>query len=763
MRKPLPLFAAAACAALCCPARADLYTHLQGVVHDAQHHPIRSARITLRAAHSDLAFHAVTGSDGQSTLPQLPLGEYLVIVTSAGFADQQENITLASGTAPVLHFELVPATVHESVSVHSFADSANSSSATTTTLIGREDIAETPGADRANSLALITDYTPGAYMTHDMLHIRGGHQTSWLVDGVEIPNTNIGSNLAAQVDPRDIDYLEVQRGSYGAENGDRTYAVFNVVPRSGFERDREAELVLTAGNFLQTDDQLNFGDHSAKAAYYASLSGSRSDYGLAPPVAQTRHDQTASTSAFLSLIDNATASDQLRSVLQFRHDFFQVPYDPDPASLGNSQFDSSGLRDTQSENDGLATFTWSHTFNPANVVQLSPFVHVNAAGYHPGVADDPVATTSDRTSAYAGGQLSYVASLLHSTVEAGLYGFGQHDSDTLATKESGGGGVPSISEGISGSVVEPYVSGTVHATKWLTLIPGLRFTRFSGSFGQTYVAPRIGAAVRVPRLNWVFRGFYGRFYQPPPLLTTAGPLVAYATANNTGFAPLHGERDEEQQFGVQIPWRGWLLDADTFRTRVNNVLDHSNIGESSLYFPVSVDGALVRAWELTLRSPGTWRFGQFHLAYSNQIAEQRGGLTGGLICTPVGNPACDASFSYRPVDHDQRNTLSAGFNARLPHAVHASANVSYGSGFTNGQYDPTQPPVDPRYPYSYLPQHTSVDVSAGKTFGQRFTASVTAVNLLNSRTLLDNSLTFGGFHWSDPRQVYAEVRYRFRY
>jgi hypothetical protein len=40
---------------------------------------------------------------------------------------------------------------------------------------------------------------------------------------------------------------------------------------------------------------------------------------------------------------------------------------------------------------------------------------------------------------------------------------------------------------------------------------------------------------------------------------------------------------------------------------------------------------------------------------------------------------------------------------------------------------------------------------------------VTATNVGNTRALLDNSLTFGGFHYNDPRQVYAEVKYRFKY
>jgi endonuclease V-like protein UPF0215 family len=36
-------------------------------------------------------------------------------------------------------------------------------------------------------------------------------------------------------------------------------------------------------------------------------------------------------------------------------------------------------------------------------------------------------------------------------------------------------------------------------------------------------------------------------------------------------------------------------------------------------------------------------------------------------------------------------------------------------------------------------------------------------DVANRRVLLDNSLTFGGFHFNDPRQLYAELRYRFHF
>lgn len=649
--------------------------------------------------------------------------------------------------------------MQETVTVEDSTGTANVNTVTPTALVSRQDIVQTPGADRTNSLAMITDYVPGAYITNDMLHVRSGHQVSWLVDGVQIPNTNIASNLGAQIDPKDIDYIEVQRGSYTSDVGDRTDGVFNVVPRSGFERDREAELVLSMGSFLQTNDQINFGDHTQKFAYYASLNGNRSDFGLSPPVGQVFHDSTNGYGGFASLIYNRTPKDQFRLVTQLRGDYFQIPYDPDPNSFENQQFDSSGLRDGQHETDRLAAFSWLRTFNVSTVLQVSPFYHHNRANYEPNPNGTPVATTSDRTSDFGGAQASITTAVARNTLQAGLYSFGQHDSYLFGAifNDSSGTAPFSVRDSASGGVVEAFVSDNYKVTSWLTLIAGLRETHFQGQFSENETDPRFGLAVRVPKLNWVFRGFYGRFYQPPPLLTAKGPVVQFAQANNTDFQPLHGERDEEHQFGVQIPLRGWLLDADTFKTRINNLLDHSNVGDSSIYYPVTVDGALVRAWELTLRSPRLWRFGQAHLAYSNQIAKQRGNITGGLICTPIGDPACDKGIAYTPVDHDQRNTLNLGFNATLPFRTGVSTNFYYGSGLHNGSPGSTTP-----YPNDYLPQNTSVDISIGKSFGKCINASVTATNVANRRVLLDNSRAFGGFHYNDPREIFGEVRYRFK-
>src|ERR1700728_3467338 len=373
MRKFVYLLLAAALVVYAQPARATVFGSVRGIVHDPQHRPVAGASVLLKSATSDWSQQAHTDMDGSFAFPAVPLGDYIVTATAPGFNPLKQGFTLASDSSSILHLQLAVASVSEKVVVSASPGAASLETVTPTTLIDRADIAQTPGADSTNSLAMITDYTPGAYLTHDMLHMRGGHQTTWLIDGVPIPNTNIATNLAPQVDPKDIDYLEIQRGSYDAEYRDRTYGIFNIVPRSGFERNNEAGLVVSFGNWYQTNDQLNFGGHTRRFAYYASVNGNRSNYGLQAPIGQVIHDAENGYGGFASLIFNASPSNQFRLVASLRQDYYQIPIDPNPNSAGNQVYPSYGLRDSEREPDGYVTFSCVHTFNSHLLLTVSPF------------------------------------------------------------------------------------------------------------------------------------------------------------------------------------------------------------------------------------------------------------------------------------------------------------------------------------------------------------------------------------------------------
>jgi outer membrane receptor protein involved in Fe transport len=226
-----------------------------------------------------------------------------------------------------------------------------------------------------------------------------------------------------------------------------------------------------------------------------------------------------------------------------------------------------------------------------------------------------------------------------------------------------------------------------------------------------------------------------------------GPLLDFALTQGLGFTALRGERDQEHQLGLTIPIHGWSFDVNDYHQRAKNYFDHNAIGNSNLFFPLTIDGARLRGWEVSVRSPQLFHRGEVYLAYANARAEGSGGVSGGL--TDFSPPQA----GYFLLDHDQHHTLHAGFNLRLPHQVIAGANLYYGSGFTDGSSETP----------AHLSDHTTLDVSLGKTFRENITVSVTALNLSNRRFLLDNSTTFGGTHYADPRQIYAQLRYRFHY
>ena len=727
------------CWLLAMPALATIFSTVRGIIHDPSHRPVPGALVSLKAKDSEYTQTYRTKSNGEFDFAAVPAGEYTVQVARSGFAEERQPLVVVSGTAPVLHFQLSIAGTRESITVAETPEAVNSQSVTPSTLVDRGEIARTPGASLSNSMKMITDFVPGAYMTHDQLHVRGGHQVTWAIDGVPIPNTNIASNVGPQIDPKDIDVLEVQRGGYSAAYGDRTYGVFNVVPRTGFEGNREMEINTTYGTFQQTNDQINFGDHTERFAYFGSINGNRSNYGLETPGPLISHDRVWGLGGFGSLIFNADPSDQLRFVTSLRRDDYQIPNDQAATD--------AGVRDVERERDVLSTFTWVHTFSPGLLFTASPFLHFNRANYDSDPNDTPISTTQHLDSTYAGAQIMLNAVTQKHDARVGIYGFGQRDDEFVHLLANDGSGANILADKpTTGHLEAGFLEDQFKATSWLTLTGGVRLTHFSGAISENAASPRAGASIRIPHLHWVLRGFYGRYYQAPPLSTVTGPLLNYAVTQGLGIIPLKGERDEENQVGLTIPLRGWSFDVNSFRQRAKNYFDHNSIGNSNVFFPLSIAGARIYGEEVTVRSPRLYNRGEVSIAYSYQHAEAEGAITGGL--TDFSPPA----NGYFLLDHDQRHTLHGNFEMDLPMRAWAAGGVYYGSGFSDGDN-----------PGFHLQPHTTFDLSLGKSIGENLSLSVNGLNIANRRYLLDNSETFGGMHYAEPRQIYVQLRYRLHY
>jgi outer membrane receptor protein involved in Fe transport len=722
------------------PAFAAVFGTVKAIVHDPQHRPVQGATVEVQSRTSAFKMAGATNDEGIATLQNVPVGEYDVTIQSPGFAAVQQSVTVTSGNVHEMHFALAVAQHQESVEVSGAPETVNPSSPVPQVLVNRGDIAQTPGADRTNSMAMITNFVPGAAMVHDQLHVRGGHQVTWEIDGIPVPNTNIATNVGPQFDPKDIDYMEVQRGSFSAESGDRTYGVFNVVTRSGFERSRQGELVSSYGNFNSTDDQLSFGDHNDRSAYYVSLSGNRSDHGLETPTTDNLHNQSSGGGAFTSLILNASPRDQVRFVGSARSDFYQVPNDAD--------LQAAGVRDREREQDIFGSLSWIHTFGSGVMLTVAPSYHFNRAAFEGlGAPDERLVTTDNRASSYLGGQASVSVVKGRHNASVGFYGFAQHDNTLFGLTGTNDVGDPVDAhpprQKVNGELDALWIQDQYKAASWLSLTAGVRFTRFSGLVTETAGSPRLGVAIQIPRLHWILRGAYSRYYQAPPLDTISPEVLSVSP--DQGFLPLRGERDEQRDFGLTIPVRGWVLEFDQFRTGAHNFFDHDALGNSNLFIPLSIESVRIVGYEATVRSPKLFRKIDLHLAYSHQTIEGSGGVTGGL--TDFAPPAEGFFF----LDHDQRQTLSTGFTAALPHKSWLSGNVSAGSGFLDGDGP------------GHLPAYATVDLSVGHSFGENWSAKLTATNLADNRYFIDHSNSFGGSHVSDPRMVSVQLRYKFHY
>jgi outer membrane receptor protein involved in Fe transport len=708
---------------------------LRGVVHDPQHRPVPDAQVSIRGSDSAGTRTLQADANGEFQLDDVPEGTYQITVSAPGLQSLTQQAIVTAGKTPVLHFQLELAEVHQAIEVSGAASKLNTQTSTVQTVVSPQEIAQTAGADQTNSLAMITNFTPGATMVHDMLHMRGGHQVNWFFDGIPVVNTNIAANVAPLINPKNVEELEVERGGFSSEYGDRTYGFFNVVTPSGFERNNDIEVIASAGNLYSTDDQINAGGHTQRFAYYASIDGSRSELGLAPPVSRLIHDQSSGVGGFVSLLYNPNVNNQLRWIASLRGDHYQIPNTPGDQA--------AGIRDLDLERDALIGFHWTHSFHDGVTITLAPYYHFSSAHYAGGANDVPFVLDDHGRSNYFGARSVLQVQKKKHNARAGMEVWGQHDNIFFGLTAHPGGGVLNQAETHWATSTGVFFEDQYKATSWLSFDLGIRLTHYSGLLHENAADPRLGAAIRIPRLHWTLHGYYAYYYQPPPLDSLVGPSLDFAVSQGFGFIPLPGERDIQHDIGLSIPVRGWSLEVDNFHTSARNFLDHDVVGNSGIFIPLADLGAIMSGTEVTLGSPRLFRVAQWRVAYSNQVGQGIGPITGGLLASaPAGN---------FPLDHDQRNTVTSVLSLTLPGRMWATPAYQFGSGFLNGNGP------------SHLPPHSTFDLSIGKKFGENLTVSANAVNIANTRYLVDTSNTFGGTHYVNPRQIYGEVRYRFHF
>src|SRR5207248_4906474 len=340
---------------------------------------------------------------------------------------------------------------------------------------------------------------------------------------------------------------------------------------------------------------------------YTSLNGIRTDYGLATPGPEVEHDKGSGVGGFASLIFGPSQANQFRFNASFERDNYQVPNDRDAQD--------AGVRDSVRQRDGFLFLTWVHTAGPHFVLTVSPFYHFTGSQFLGGPEDNPLVQRHDRSSHYGGVHLVATAATSRHSLKFGFYGFFERDNNFFGLRPTDDAGFD-LSQRVKtdGNMEAFFVGDQYRPNDWLSITGGVRLTRFKGAIGEHAVDPRIGGTLHLPRLNWVLHGFYGRYYQEPPLSTVSGPLL--------------------------------------------------------------------------------------------ELAETRG-FTGVL-------PYFDFSPCLCFLDHDQRDTLTAGSFLSLPWDSYLFGEFHYGSGFTDDEGP------------AHLPGHGRLDLGGGKKFGKNWSVTINA-------------------------------------
>jgi len=720
------------------PGHAQVFGTVRVNVHDPQSLAISGAETVLKAEASTWSQTATADAQGDAVFSAVPIGHYMLTISSPGFESLEQDVAVTSNAIVPIRATLKIAGLAESVDVSAAPETVNPESSRTETLTHRLDIERQPDADRSGSLAMITNNVPGAYVMHDHLHARGGHGVTFEIDGVPVPNSNLAA-VGSQFDPKDVDYLESERGGLAANYGDRAYGVFNVIPRSGFEADKFGDLTARYGNYNQASVYSSFGNHTSdqKFAWFASGSGNHTDRGLERVDIPVLHDNASSYSGFTSLLYNPSSINQFRLVGSARQDRYQVPNIVEQQAIG--------ISDAERATDTFVNTTWVHTTGSGLLITVSPYYHFNRGQYIGGV-NDPLVTSDNRGSHYVGGYVNVSQTKGRHTYHYGTDTFAEHDDSLFGLRSNLGNRLAvSHEEVLWANVASAFGEETFRVSSNLTLNAGLRLERFSGTLTENAASPRAGLAWQIPHLG-VLRASYGRFYQHPQTSTVSGPLLQFALQEGFGYLPVPGERDQMAEVGLGIPAHGWTLDVDAFYNKTRNLVDHEVLGNSNLLFPLTIDNGRVRAFESTLKSPLLAKMLQLHYALSYQVAQGRGAVTGGLtnFIPPPNN-------AYFYLDHDQRVTFTPGAELVLPRSTWASASVTYGSGFLRGNGP------------AHMPQHTTLDLAGGKDLGQNVEVRFAALNVTNALFLTGFENSFAGTHYANPREIAAQVKVKFHY
>jgi hypothetical protein len=217
---------------------------IEGRVVDAQSLAVPGATITATGPQGSK--NTTTDADGRYSIPFLTPGIYAVRVELQGFkATEQKDVTVRVGGTADVGLKLEVGGVSEVVQVTGATSVVDTSSTTIGSVINTDDLKSIPvGRTFAATLYLTPGVSSSGTAGVQNPSISGGTglENQYVVDGTNVTNTGYGGlgsysitfGSLGNATPYDfIKEVQVKTGGYGAEFGQATGGVVNVITKSG--------------------------------------------------------------------------------------------------------------------------------------------------------------------------------------------------------------------------------------------------------------------------------------------------------------------------------------------------------------------------------------------------------------------------------------------------------------------------------------------------------------------------------------------------
>ena len=219
---------------------------IQGSIADATGAVIQSATVTVTNVATQVKHTAVTEGSGHYSFPNLDIGTYILEVAAQGFEHySQSKIVLEVGSSIAINVEMTVGRTDQKVEVQSTGLALQTEDASFKQTIDQQTVTEMPlnGRQMTGLIALSGGSAPapagdftGSKYSYQTISVSiaggGGNTTMWQLDGGDNNDYMANGNLPFPF-PDAVAQFSVESTALGAQNGQHSGGLVNVVTRSG--------------------------------------------------------------------------------------------------------------------------------------------------------------------------------------------------------------------------------------------------------------------------------------------------------------------------------------------------------------------------------------------------------------------------------------------------------------------------------------------------------------------------------------------------